>query len=121
MRKEKNVPSVQKYNGNALNKLTIINNGEANIDIKDAQLSNPTTIRRIEKSIICKLPPTMNANRPKTASSSPSIVTCQQHSKEKLMRNINGFRESIKVTSASTLHDILTCFDFSAYDMKRIM
>lgn len=34
----------------------IINNGEANIEMREAQLKHPTNIRRIELSVIFKLP-----------------------------------------------------------------
>lgn len=60
-------------------KLTIINNGEANIDTREAPLSDPTKIHRIIWSIICKLPATTIANNTKTASNKPSILNCQQH------------------------------------------
>lgn len=58
-------------------KLTIINKGEANIDMRVAQLRNPTNIRRVERLVICKLTITIIANIPKTASSNPSILTYQ--------------------------------------------
>lgn len=58
-------------------KLTIINNGEANIEMREAQLMNPTNILRTELSSICKLPTIMITNIPKTASSNPNILTYQ--------------------------------------------
>ncbi len=57
-------------------KLTIINNGEANIDTREALLRNPTKIRRILRSIICKLPATTIAYNTKTPSNNPSILNC---------------------------------------------
>lgn len=64
---------------NAVSKLTIINNGEADIDMREAQLSNPTKIRLMTWSNICRLPSTMIANRPKTARSKPIILACHRH------------------------------------------
>ena len=58
-------------------KLTIMNNGEANIEMREAQLNNPTKSRRTRISAICKLPAKINANRPKTASSNMNILTYQ--------------------------------------------
>jgi len=58
-------------------KHTIMNNGEANIEMREAQLKNPTNIRRIALSSICKLPASMITNMPKTAKSNPSILTYQ--------------------------------------------
>lgn len=55
----------------------MINNGEANIEIREAQLKHPTNIRRIELSAIFKLPTSMTTNIPKTASNSPNILTYQ--------------------------------------------
>ena len=55
--------------------LTIINNGEANIEMRDAQLKNPTKNRRIITSSICKLPTNTIANMPRTASNNPTILT----------------------------------------------
>lgn len=63
----------------SLNQLTIMNNGEADINTKAQQLSVPTTTCRISVSLICKLPATMIANKLKSASSNPSILICQQY------------------------------------------
>ena len=73
------------YLGN--NKHTIINNGEANIEMREAQLKNPTNIRRIALSSICKLPTSMITNMPKTASSNPTILTYQMAVYRTQLRN----------------------------------
>lgn len=63
------------YLGN--NQHTIINNGEANVEMREAQLKNLTNIPRIVLSSTCKLPTSMITNMPKTVSSNPTILTYQ--------------------------------------------
>lgn len=73
-------------------KHTIINNGEANIEMREAQLKSPTNIRLIALSSICKLPTSMITNMPKTAKSNSSILTYQMtvYSTQQL-KKINQF------------------------------
>jgi len=46
--------------------------------MREAQLKHPTNIRRIELSVIFKLPTSMITNIPKTASNNPNILTYQK-------------------------------------------
>lgn len=52
--------------------------------MREAPLRNPTKIRRVKASIICKLPATMIAHSPKTNSNNPSILICHQHLRGKV-------------------------------------
>ena len=54
-------------------KLTIINNGEANIDISEAQVKNPTMRWRVGRSSKNKLADNMIANTPKIAISNTKV------------------------------------------------
>lgn len=70
------VSSRKRSDVNTQDKLTIINNGEANMDMREATLKYPTKICRVEESNNFKLTYTMIANTPKTASNNPNIFIC---------------------------------------------
>lgn len=70
-----------------------MNNGEANIDTREAVLKSPMTVCRIERSFMCKLPTTIIAKNPKTATSNPYILICQQLGKK---RRNKKFRKNKK-------------------------
>jgi len=61
---------------NVIDLLTIINSGEANIDMRETTVNEPTESQRIIRSVICKLPTAMIANRPSTTSSETNVLTC---------------------------------------------
>lgn len=58
---------------------TMINSGEANMDMREATLKDPTKTCRMEGSNSLKLTNAMAANTPKTATNNPIIFTCQQY------------------------------------------
>lgn len=92
-------------------KLTIINKGEANIDMRVAQLRNPTNIRRVEKLVICKLTITIIANIPKTTSSNPSILTYQISGLRLWQSNYKIIRISLKSFQKSNLFCFLCIYN----------
>lgn len=80
-RKEALIRKVERDRQNGMNSTLlvlitrlIINSGEANIDIKEAQLREPMMMRRSSRSSINKLPSTIITNRPKTVSIHPNIL-----------------------------------------------
>jgi len=90
-----------------------MNNGEANIEMREAQLKSPTNIRRIALSSICKPPTSMITNMPKTAKSNPSILTYQMtvYSTQQL-KKINQFFVAFIIHKTPIVHQKinLSCF-----------
>lgn len=66
--------------------LTMMNNGEANMEMSEATLKYPTKACRTPESKTLTLTNTMIANRAKIAISNPVIFNCKKKKKKKCLR-----------------------------------